>query len=799
MVNSSSRGPAHDGRIKPDIAANGQNQNSTTENNQYQSFGGTSGAAPGIAGISAQLYEVYGDANGGTLPQSALIKAALLNTANEAGNIGPDYKFGWGIVNALRAGTLLEDGRYLSDNISQGNTNNHTINIPSGTTQVRFMVYWSDPAAAPGASPALVNDLDLIVTDPSSGTHEPWILDPTPNATTLNLPATLGPDHLNNMEQVLLNNPISGDYDIDITGFNVPSGPQEYFVVYEIISNELTMTYPNAGESFAPGETESLHWDAINTTDDFILEYSTDNGGSWNTITTVSSTTYNYAWSIPNSVTGEALVRVTSGAFSDESDGVFSIASLATNVEASQICPNEATFSWSPVQDAESYDFYILGSTYMDLIGNSATPSFTYSITNPNDEIWAAVIAKNNTEGWESRRTIAIYHPGGLVNCSLADDLSLVNINNDSNDFNFVCDATPAIISATIRNSGINSQSNFIISYQIDSEPIVEEIYTGTLNSGQQDVFDFATEVDITTEGEYTLVVRVELSGDLNPSNDESTLDFYAVTQATALNFEEDFETNGMPPLGWVIGNLDGNTTWVERTGITGIDGNASVTAFIDNFSYNAPGQEDSIQTEIFDLSNTTVPSLSFDLAKAQYSVSFSDAFRVDISINCGDTFTTIYEKDGLDLSTVGGYITSNWTPNSANDWRTEIIDLTPFEGENVLFKFVNINGYGNSTLIDNINVFAETLGVIDNDLSGISLYPNPSAEKVFIKFDSNIGSYFEINIVNSLGQIVGEIEKSPINGNEELSINVSNYSSGLYFIRIKIDNNITTKKLLIE
>jgi subtilisin family serine protease len=82
LVGSSSRGPAHDGRIKPDIAANGQNQNSTDENNTYQSFGGTSGAAPGIAGISAQLYEAYGDLNGGNLPPSALIKASLLNTAS---------------------------------------------------------------------------------------------------------------------------------------------------------------------------------------------------------------------------------------------------------------------------------------------------------------------------------------------------------------------------------------------------------------------------------------------------------------------------------------------------------------------------------------------------------------------------------------------------------------------------------------------------------------------------------------------------------------------------------------------
>ena len=235
MVNSSSRGPAHDGRIKPDIAANGV-QYSTDEDNNYMLFGGTSGAAPGIAGVSAQLYEAYGIVNGGALPPSALIKASLLNTANEAGNEGPDYKFGWGIVNGLRAGMLIEDGRHLTSSVSQGSSNNHSITVPIGTKQVRFMLYWMDPAAALGATTALINDLDLVVSSPGATTYLPWVLNPAPNATTLDLSATNGDDHLNNVEQVLINNPLAGTYTIDVTGFAVPMGPQDYFIVYEIIT-----------------------------------------------------------------------------------------------------------------------------------------------------------------------------------------------------------------------------------------------------------------------------------------------------------------------------------------------------------------------------------------------------------------------------------------------------------------------------------------------------------------------------------------------------------------------------------
>ena len=800
LVNSSSRGPAHDGRIKPDITANGQNQNSTNPNNTYQVFGGTSGAAPGIAGISAQLYEAYGDANGGALPESALIKATLLNTANDVGNVGPDFKFGWGIVNGLRAAMLIEENRFLNDDITQGNSNTHTINVPSGTSQVRFMLYWSDPQASAGANPALVNDLDLVVTDPSSSDHLPYVLDHTPNPTTLDLPATNGEDHLNNMEQVLLNNPIPGDYGLEVSGFNVPIGPQNYFIVYEIISENLTVTYPNAGESFVPGETESIHWDAINTTNDFLLEYSTDNGGSWNTITTVNSDVSNYGWNVPSTITGNAKIRVTSGSYSDTSDEVFSIANLVDNLQVTQVCPNSATFAWDPVSGAESYDFYVLGTTYMEVVGNSTTPTISIPISNPADPIWAAVVARNDTDLWKSRRTIAINHPGGLLNCSLTNDLAVISINNDPSDFALVCSgSTEVIVSASIRNTGIDPQSNFTISYQLDSNPAVDEIYTDVIASGQQVIYDFITPLTIPATGNYTLTVSVDLAGDENSSNDSVDISFYAVLEATQLDFSETFEVNGFPPPAWTITNSDNSTTWEERTGVTGSNGDPSVTAFIDNYTYNAPNIEDIFTTEIFDLTNASTAILTFDLAKAQYSTSFSDAMRVDASIDCGATFTSIYYKDGLDLSTMPGYITSNWTPSAAGDWRNETVDLSSFIGENLIIRFVNVNGYGNSTFVDNINVEG-VLGITENALDEmVSIYPNPTSDEVVIAIKNAPNDIFEVNITTIEGKLIRTLTIENI-GNEILQpFDVSNYSSGMYFIVINNGNHTIAKKLVVR
>ncbi len=460
LESSSSRGPATDGRIKPDITAHGQGQRSCSENNAYQSFGGTSGAAPGVAGIAAQLYQAYGDANGGALPPSALIKATMLNTANDYGNVGPDYSFGWGLVNGFRAVQLLEDNRYLSDDISQGGSNNHVINVPAGTVEARFMVYWNDPAAATGANPALVNDLDLVVTDPSSGTHLPYILDPTPNAGTLNLPATNGADHLNNMEQVVFSTPAAGNYTINVSGFNVPMGPQEYFVVYELVSDNLTVTYPNEGEKFVSqaNEIETIHWDAVNTAASFVVEYSLNNGGSWNMIGTAPANETNIDWTLPTGVaTGDALVRVTSGSHSDVSDNTFSIAPPVSLIQFIEVCETTATILWSEVAGADNYDVHVLGEKYMDIVGSTSDLQFTFPITDFNEPIYASVAAKNDADGWVGRRKIAISHAGGLLNCEIVgfDDNTLAE--------NVVMYPNPAQTAVTLDFANINSEINITV------------------------------------------------------------------------------------------------------------------------------------------------------------------------------------------------------------------------------------------------------------------------------------------------------------------------------------------------
>ena len=101
-------------------------------------------ACPGVAGVFTQLYHAYKTLNSGNNPDNALMKAAVLNTADDLGNVGPDFKHGWGRINARRAYELLSNNNYLSSTISQGGNNSHQITVPANTAQVRIMILWTD-------------------------------------------------------------------------------------------------------------------------------------------------------------------------------------------------------------------------------------------------------------------------------------------------------------------------------------------------------------------------------------------------------------------------------------------------------------------------------------------------------------------------------------------------------------------------------------------------------------------------------------------------------------------------------
>ncbi len=405
VLSSSSRGPTADGRIKPDICAHGQGNLSTGVNNSYASGGGTSAASPSLAGTAALLYQAYRAQQGGANPSSALIKALLLNTAEDLYNPGPDYVSGWGRVHAGRALESLQNNWYTTSNIANGATRTHTINVPTGTRQLRAMIYWIDPEGLPNAAKALVNDLDITLKSPTSAIFLPWKLSQSVHRDSLEKGAGKGFDRANNMEQVTIDEPAAGNYTIEIKGYLVPRGPQTYFIVYHFLKDELTVTYPAGGDGFVPDETETIRWDALGKTGTFTLEFSADNGNSWQTIATNINPSFRYLdWKVPKITATKALIRVSRNGKIAVSNAFFSIMNLP-DFNFFNVGANAAAVRWRKVAGANVYDVYALGSKHMDVIGTTADTSFQLNLAN-GQRNWYSVRARN-TNGATGRRATA--------------------------------------------------------------------------------------------------------------------------------------------------------------------------------------------------------------------------------------------------------------------------------------------------------------------------------------------------------------------------------------------------------
>ena len=410
LSGSSSCGPVQDGRVKPEISAFGTGVLSTYPNNAYASISGTSMATPGIAGSVTLLVQRYKELNANALPVSTLIKNTILNTAHDLGNAGPDYRFGYGRINALEAVKILETNRYALNTVTTNGSNNVTISVPAGAARLRVMLTWNDPAGAANANPPLVNNLDLTVINGATTTL-PWILDPNNPAAN----AVRGVDVVSNIEQVTIDNPTAGSYTLRVNGLAVPTGPsQDYALTWSVEMPNIEVLYPTGNETFNPGTNETITWNNAGITSNQTVEYSLDNGSTWTTISSaVPAATTRLSWSVPSANTSTALVRVTSGAITDQSDATFKILGTATGFAGSGVSCNagEIIFSWAAVTNATHYDIMKLNATtgnFETLANNITGTTYTATGLTPGLSMWFHIRAKNNTTGAQSERSNAI-------------------------------------------------------------------------------------------------------------------------------------------------------------------------------------------------------------------------------------------------------------------------------------------------------------------------------------------------------------------------------------------------------
>lgn len=276
MSSFSSWGPSDDGRIKPDISMKGVSVRSTlsTSDTATGIMSGTSMASPGVTGVVLLLQQYYNSLYGSYM-RAATAKGLILHTADEAGDFpGPDYQFGWGLINAESAAIAIRNKGNANGTksvieeltLNNGATFTKTITA-SGSTPLKASISWTDPQGTSAnngttdpSTKYLINDLDIKITK-NGTTYYPWKLQ------GMSLPyesaSNITTNDVDNFERIDIENP-SGTYTITVTHKGTLSGGSQNF---SLITTSDSLSTLSTSESNALDEKVEFY---PNPTKDYI-------------------------------------------------------------------------------------------------------------------------------------------------------------------------------------------------------------------------------------------------------------------------------------------------------------------------------------------------------------------------------------------------------------------------------------------------------------------------------------------------------------------------------------------------
>lgn len=548
---ASSKGPLRDGRIKPDLIAPGTAIVSTMPNNAYQAATGTSMSAPAVSGSIALITQRYRQLHNQQNPRNSLVKALLCNGATDRGLAGPDYSYGFGAMNLLRSVTMLEKGHYFNGSLANQASAEHQIQIPANTAVLKVMLYWNDrPASMITDAKALVNNLDLSAVGSGGKTLLPLVLDPT----APQLAAVAGVDTVNNVEQIVLENPEAGTYTFKVAGTQVPSGPQDYYLVYDIIEKSVVLTHPVGAEHFTKGDVIDISWDSYgNPASTYAISYSLNNGDTWiNINSAVPARPEQLTWTVPDARTGSAKIRIVQNETGIvKESGTFSIMGVPVISFAPVQCEGYAAVKWTAVNGASDYEVMRLEGHEMKPVAVTSGLSYTFSGLSRDSTYYISVRPRIN--GIAGRRAVAIHRKpdsgtcaGDISNFDLAID-SIISPSKSGRVLTSGSLSASQPISVRIRNFDDQPVSQpFQIGYSIGASdaPVHWETVDSGVDSFGYLPYTFQKTEDLHNAGTYVFHFFVKLDGDPVASNNRKSITIkHLPNPVVTLPYLEDFES----------------------------------------------------------------------------------------------------------------------------------------------------------------------------------------------------------------------------------------------------------------
>jgi len=511
LSNSSSFGPTDDGRIKPDVVANGSGLTSTGagSNTAYSTLSGTSMSSPTIAGSAILLQELFQKKNSDKSAWSSTIKGLILHTTDPATTVpGPDYKHGWGLANIGRAANVLNNTQNnLVVEQTLKNDSVYTVSVvASGKGKLSATIVWTDPAGTVTTNGTLnsrekklVNDLDLRIKQ-GNKTFFPWKLDGAAPAN----PATRGDNEVDNVEKIEIDSVLLGEtYTIEVRhkGQIIRGDGSQNFSL--IVSGIGGTSYAGVNFSDQSGSyIDTVSFGGVNAkykdtcranTDSRLLTGTIESGGSNNFFLRVKSC---------DNTNNTRYARI----FIDtNNDGDF--ADAGETFATSGALLNDSTFNPT----------IALPTGFA--IGDKMLMRVIVSETNDPNTIQPS---GNYTRGEVQDYTLAIIRP--------SNDLAMSSV---VYPFDGECSDGSQYVTIKLRNSGGKEQRNIPLSVEIlengNALSTITGVFNGPLVAGAESEYTFQTPFVMKANAKYTFTAKSSLVTDQNAENNQ------VVSEATAL------------------------------------------------------------------------------------------------------------------------------------------------------------------------------------------------------------------------------------------------------------------------
>ena len=367
-----------------------------------------------------------------------------------------------------------------------------------------------------------------------------------------------------------------------------------------------------------------------------------------------------------------------------------------------------------------------------------------------------------------------------------ADDAAAINVLGGtacSNSFTY---------GFVVGNDGVDTLTSVNINYSLNGNAVITYPWTGSIAPmGTDTVLITITGLINGTNTLQYYTTSPNGVNDQNHNNDTTNVNLISASggQITA-PLIEGFELSTFPPQYWV----NATNEWARTTACSGFGLSTACTIY--PFYYVTTNGN--LVSPYVDMSGITAQvNLDFNVAYARFDSAFSDTIMINVSVDCGNTWTNIYTKGGIDLATAPD-TTAVFTP-TANQWRHESIDISAYAGLSpVLFSFNAKSGYGNDAYIDDINIYHSTTTGSSNALNdkGISIYPNPSSGNFNVQVTGLSSDNIMISVYNAIGQKIKELSGRLHNGTSLFEINMEGQSNGIYNVKIESNQTIVNKTL---